>query len=99
MANVLTSRPVKVDTVMTVGHQASVGAQAGNTLPLHVRQVVWDGATTVGHKLTIVDPITGNILATATADAINKSIILPVNATWADYKVSVIQSGTVFIHA
>lgn len=100
MANALNTRPIKLDTAMTSGHQASVGAVAGNTIPVYVKFITWVGPVTANDTFTIIDPVSSTVLFTAkaaTAD-LGRTLQFTVNKVWADYKLSQISSGTVLVH-
>jgi hypothetical protein len=92
MANDLTNRPLKVDTVM--------GAGAGLSRPLRVVKVYWENPTTAGNTFVIIDPTSSKVLLEGRAEANNQSQVFefPVPITWRDFRVSTLASGTLWIY-
>jgi hypothetical protein len=85
MANVLDSRPIMLDTVMAGG--------AGLNRPIRVKTIRLLGGSTAS-SFTIVDPVTGDVLAQGQGLAgYDTEIDFPAPVTWKDFKLSAI-AGT-----
>ncbi len=94
MANDLTARPLKIDTVM--------GASAALGRPLRVTKVYWENPTTAGHTFVIADGQGTEILLEGRASTADVgalvSIDFPVPVRWKDFRVITLGSGTLWIY-
>ncbi len=92
MANDLSARPLKIDTAMASG--AALGR------PLRVIKVYWFNPTTAGHLLSIIEPASGKKLLDFRAEAANQSQVIDFSTPqiWRDFRVDVLDSGTVLIY-
>jgi len=89
MANNLSQKPWRIDTVATTGTQI-----AGR---IKVRNIQWASAATAGHVCTIVDA-DGNHIWSHTASANNYSVLDNINSWWFNgFRVQVLGSGVVFV--
>jgi hypothetical protein len=92
MANVYKNRPISLDTVMASGYQASAPFTT-NLRPLRVTSVRLVGGSTAS-SYTIVEPISGNILAQGACAAGGvEETAFASPALWRDFKLTVI-AGT-----
>lgn len=114
LANSYNSCPIKIDTVMASGWKGLQTLNTGN-LPstaqqfsgavvrqpgLRVFKVEWDGATTIGHTFSIIDPNDNTILLNGTANAASQDIQYDFTenpAHWRDFKVTTLASGILYI--
>jgi len=92
MANDLATRPLKIDTVMTSG--------AALARPVRVSVIYWLNPVTAADVVTIIDPVSSKVLFTARCEVGAQSQLFqfPQTQVWKDFKVSVIGSGTLYIH-
>src|SRR5690348_15760859 len=95
MANILTTRPLQIDTAMG----ASFNNGASVPKPLRVTKLYWLNPTTVGHTLVITDA-GGNLLFSGKCEVAGQAVIHNFTPTvrWKDFKVTTIGSGTLFIY-
>lgn len=95
MANSLSTRPIKVDTVMGSTFNNTV-SQAPVT---QVTRVYWENPTTIGHTFQIVDG-TGVVLLEGRCEVANQSQTLSDAFTkvWKDWQVTTLASGTLWIY-
>ena len=101
MADSLTTNPIQLTTAMTQGYKAATSSALGTLRTLRVEMVRWVGALTAGDKLTIVDPVSGNMLIDLTNPAANSTITIGwvANAKlWGDFQVTAIGSGKPYLY-
>lgn len=70
-----------------------------NQWGFRVTKVVWDAPSLAGHDFVITEPVSGIVLLQGTCDTANqtKNFDFVNGATWRDFKVTVLSSGTLFI--
>ena len=99
MSNILVRNPIYVDSAFT-SYKASVASVLGVLFTLKVFQIRWVGPATVGDKLEIVDPQSGNQLLLMTCSVAGQDVIADWSAApklWVDFGVPIIQSGKAYI--
>jgi hypothetical protein len=105
--------PIKLDSTMASGWKALQTLNAGTLPAtaqqlsgavlgqpgIRVTKIIWENPTAVGHTFHIIDPVDSNILLYGSCDVAAKDIIYAFDnlATWKDFKVSQISSGTLYI--
>lgn len=99
MANKLNTNPIFIDTVMISGYKGQVASSLGTLFTLKVEKIQWEGAVTNGDVVTIVDPVTDNVLAQMTAVAAGTYFLdwVANPKIWQDFRVSALSSGHLWI--
>lgn len=93
MANNLAVNPIRVDTVM--------GSPADPGQPMYVKMAYWFNPTTIGHAFSVHDGSSGvPVLLEGRAEVANQSQVFRFEPPqlWADFQVSVIDSGVLYIY-
>jgi hypothetical protein len=101
MANVLTSNPIRVDTVMTSSYKASVAAVLGKLFTTRVVKVRFLRPVNVGDTALIIDPQDGTelirlVCQTAGVDVVEDFTSNP--RIWTDFSVVQLDSGRLYIY-
>jgi hypothetical protein len=100
MSNLLVN-PVVLTSAMSQGYKASTLSALGSFQYLRVEKILWETPLNVGDQMVIEDLIAGNILATLTCDTANVSQCLdwtPKPRRWADFQLTKLSSGTVYLY-
>ena len=101
MANVLTVNPMRLTTVMATSYKAQVAASLGALSTLRIEKIYWEKSTNTGDTLRINDPNSGTVLAEIISVQGGASYWIDWTAApkmWADFIVSQLDSGTLFIY-
>ena len=100
MSNLLVN-PIVLNAIMASGYKASTKSALGSFQYLRVEKILWETPVTPGDQMIIEDLIAGNILASLTCDTANVSQCLDWTAKpkrWADFQLTTLSSGTVFLY-
>lgn len=100
MANLLNQNPVVITAAMPQPYKAAVALSQGSPLTLWVEKIRWVDAANVNDELKIIDPVRGNALFDMVNPASNSTLEVdwvPRPKLWADFQVTVIGSGTLYI--
>jgi hypothetical protein len=105
MANVLTTNPIRIDSVMATSYKAAVALSLGTLFTLIVHQVRWlnpitGGAGGTGDEVLIIDPQSGQELLRLHAVTAGAEVVADWSAQprlWRDFQVVQLGSGRVDI--
>ena len=101
MANLLSQNPIIVTSAMLSSYKSSVATTLGTLFTLRVEKIYWEDAVTTGDRARIIDPGSGNELASFYNVANGSDYVADYTANpklWADFRVSQIDSGTLKIY-
>lgn len=101
MANILTSNPIIITSVMSSSFKSQVAASLGTLFTLRVEKIYWENAVTTGHRAIIIDPQSGNQLASFYNVANGSDYVAdytPNPRLWADFMVNQLDSGTLKLY-
>lgn len=101
MPNILSNNPIIITSTMASSFKSSVAATLGTLFTLRVEKIYWENAVTVGDRVRIIDPGSGNELASFYNVATGSDYVVeyaPNPRLWQDFRVSQIDSGTIKIY-
>lgn len=101
MANLLSQNPIIITAAMSSSYKASVAATLGTLFTLRVEKLYWENAVTKGDRVRIIDPQSGNELASFYNVANGSDYVAdytPNPRIWADFMVNQIDSGTIKLY-
>lgn len=86
---------------MLSSYKSSVASTLGTLFVLRIEKLYWEDAITTGDRVRIIDPQSGNELASFYNVANGSNYVVdytPNPRLWADFRVSQIDSGTLKIY-
>jgi hypothetical protein len=96
MANVLTTNPYKIDTVMASSFRTTGGLP--NNGPIFITEIYWENPVTIGDTFVLTDN-TGTVIRIGRCEVANQSQVFslaPMRVV-SDFTVSTLASGTLYI--
>lgn len=100
MPNSLTENPIVIQAVQG-SYKAAVAASLGTLINLRIEKIYFFNPTAIGDTALIIDPASGATLARLRCEVANQSQIIDWTAKpkmWADFAVSELDSGTLYIY-
>ena len=99
--NLLTRNPIIVVAPMASSYKSAVATTLGSLFTLQVAKIQWSDAVSVNDFVRIIDPGSGELLQEIQNVAANSNYFIDFSARprlWRDFRVSQIDSGTLYIY-
>jgi hypothetical protein len=97
----LTTNPIVIGAVMASDYKSQVLASLGSLFTLRIEKIFWENAVTKGDYARIIDPGSGNEIATIYNVSANSSYVIdytPNPRIWQNFRVDQLDSGTLRIY-
>lgn len=101
MANNLLQNPLVITAAMASGYKALTASTLGTLRTVRITKIYWENPASVGDTVNIEDPSSLITIANLRCDTANISQVLDWTARpllVADFQVSQISSGTLYIY-